>query len=384
MTQTPAGEFFVYVGTYTTRESKGIYLARFDAASGNLEMLGLAAELPNPTYLAIHPNGRFLYAASRILEPGGMSEACVNAFAINRQTGRLTFLNRQSSGGVSPCYVSLDSAGRCALVANYVSGTVAVLPIQSDGRVGEPNDVIQHHGSGANPKRQETPHAHSITPSPDDRFALAADLGADRIMIYRLDAAKARITPNDPPSVAAKPGAGPRHLAFHPSQPLVYVVNELAGTVTVFHRDASRGALREAQTLSTLPPNFSGANLGADVHAAPSGRFLYASNRGHDSIAIYRIAEAAGTLTLIGHQPTLGKSPRTFTLDPSGNWLFVANAGPLEGAPLPPEQLDPSDENVAVFQVDTATGRMSPAGRALPVSVPTCVKLLPLEGNARR
>jgi len=377
MTEARLKEFFVYIGAYTSRQSKGIYLGRFDAASGTLEMIGLAAELPDPTFIAIHPNGRFLYTVSKIAGSGGGHEEYLNAFAIHRETGRLTFLNRQPSGGASPCHVSLDSGGRCALVANYGSGTSAIFPIGNDGRLGEARDVIQHHGSSVVPKRQEGPHAHSITPSPDDRFALAADLGTDRIIVYRLDAAKARITPNDPPWVALKPSSGPRHLAFHPRQPLVYVINELASTMTVLDWDPSRGVLHEAQTLSTLPPDFHGTSWCADVHAAPSGRFLYGSNRGHDSITIYRIEEPAGTLSVVGYQPVLGKWPRNFTLDPSGDWLLAANAGTGEGRPLPPEQLDPGDENVVVFRVDPATGRLSPTGHSIPVSVPVCVKLLP-------
>jgi 6-phosphogluconolactonase len=374
----PRGEeFFVYIGTYTSRGSKGIHLARFNAGSGRLEMIGLAAELPDPSYLAIHPSGRFLYCVSRSNEPSGRREAYVNVFAIERQTGRLTFLNRQPSGGVGPCFVSLDSAGRCALVANYGSGTAAIFPVGNDGRLGEATDVIQHHGSSIIPKRQEGPHAHSITPSPDDRFALAADLGTDRIIVYRLDAAKARMTLNDPPSVALKPGSGPRHLAFHPRQPLVYVINELASTMTAFDWNSSRGALREVQTVSTLPPDFHGTNSCADVHAAPSGRFLYGSNRGHDSVTIYRIADTDGTLSVVSYQPVLGKWPRNFTLDPSGRWLLAANAGMGEGGPLPPEQLNPRDENITVFRVDAVTGRLSPTGHSIPVSVPVCVKLLP-------
>ena len=357
-----AGEFFVYVGTYTARGSRGMYLCRFDAATGKLGAADLAAELPNPTFLAIHPQGRFLYSVSEVRDAGGRHGGGVSAFAIAPGTGRLTLLNRQPSRGAGPCHISVEATGRCALVANYASGSVAMLPIRNDGRLGEATDAVQHQGSSVHPERQAGPHAHSITPSPDNRFGLAADLGLDRVMIYRLDLSAGRLRPNDPSSAAVKPGAGPRHLAFHPDRPLVYLINELANTVIAFNWDASRGALREMQTISTLPSDFRGASYCADVHAAPSGRFLYGSNRGHDSIAIFRIDEPQGTLSLVGHQPTLGKWPRNFAIDPSGAWLLVANQ---------------ESDSIVVFRIDPTAGRLSPTGYAAAVSMPVCLQLLP-------
>jgi 6-phosphogluconolactonase len=318
--------------------------------------------MANPTFLALHPNGQFLYAVSEIRDASGRHGGFVNAFAISPQTGHLRFLNRQSSQGAGPCHLSVDRTGRVALAANYVSGSAAVLPIGGDGRLGEASDKVQHHGSSVHPRRQESPHAHSITPSPDNRFALVADLGLDRIMVYRLDLSAGRLTPNDPPWGAVAPGAGPRHLAFHPLRPLVYVVNELGNTVTAFAWEALRGALRETQTISTLPPEFHDESSGADVHIAPSGRFLYASNRGHDSIAIFSIDRATGLLSAVAHQPTLGKCPRNFVMDSTGRWLLAANQ---------------ETDSVVVFRIEAKSGKLSSMGPAANVSMPVCLRILP-------
>lgn len=351
----PATRFLMYAGTYTARGSKGICLYGFDAADGELKPLGLAAETHNPAFLALHPQGRFLYAVGEM--PGGF----VNAFAIAPRTGKLTFLNRQSSHGAGPCHVSVDRSGRFVLVANYGSGTLAVLPIRDDGQVGEATDVVQHLGTSSDPAQPGSPHAHSITPSPDNRFALAADLGLDRIFVYRLDLAAGRLLPNDPPWASVKPGAGPRHLAFHPKRPLVCVINELDNTMMVFNWNARSGTLKEVQTISTLPADFHGKSACADVHVTPSGRFLYGSNRGHDSIAIYAIDESAGTLSLVGHQPTMGKWPRNFAIDPTGAWLLAANQ---------------ESDSIVLFRIEPATGRLSPTGQTAAVSMPACLKFL--------
>ncbi|MGD0999446.1 MAG: lactonase family protein [Candidatus Brocadiia bacterium] len=358
----PTGKSYVYAGTYTAKTAKGICFSRFDEAAGILEPFVLAAEMPNPTFLTIHPNGQFLYAVSEVRDSTGRHGGSVNAFAISPGTGQLRFLNRQSSEGAGPCHLSVDRTGRVVLVANYASGSAAVLPVGGDGCLGAASDKVQHHGSSVHPQRQEGPHAHSITPSPDNRFALVADLGLDRIMVYRLDASAGRLTPNDPPWAAVKPGAGPRHLAFHPVLPLVYLVTELGNTVTAFAWDALRGALREAQTISTLPPDFHDTSYGADVHIAPSGRFLYASNRGHDSIAIFSVDQSTGLLSAVGHQPTLGKWPRNFVIDSTGAWLLAANQ---EG------------DSVVVFRIEAETGKLASVGHAADVSMPVCLKLLP-------
>jgi 6-phosphogluconolactonase len=356
------GKSYVYAGTYTGKGAKGIYLSRFDAAAGTLEPFVPVAEMANPTFLTLHPNGQFLYAVSEMRDASGRHGGAVNAFAIAPKTGQLKFLNRQPSQGAGPCHVSGDRAGKVVLVANYSSGSAAVLPLRSDGSLGEPSDKVQHHGSSVHPQRQEGPHAHSITPSPDDRFALVADLGLDRVMVYRLDSSAGRLTPNDPPWGTVAPGQGPRHLAFHPALPLVYVANELGNTVTAFAWDAARGAMKETQTISMLPPDFHEESTAADVHILPSGRFLYASNRGHDSIAIFSIDPATGLLSAVGHESTRGKCPRNFVIDSAGKWLLAANQ---------------DSDSVVVFRIDAESGKLSPVGRAADVSMPVCLKIHP-------
>jgi 6-phosphogluconolactonase (cycloisomerase 2 family) len=353
-----AAQFLMYVGTYTGKGSKGIYLYRFDAASGELQAVGVAAELGNPTFLAIHPQRRFLYAV------GEARGGSVNAFAITPKTGELTFLNRQSSRGAGPCHVSVDRTGRFVLVANYLSASVAILPIRDDGSVGEATDMVQHPGPISDRQQPGSPHAHSITLSPDNRFALVADLGLDRVIVYRLDLAAGRLLPNDPPWAALKTGAGPRHLDFHPTRPFVYVINELDSTMTAFVWNAPTGALQALQTASTLPADFRGNNTCADVHVSPSGRFLYGSNRGHDSIAIFAVNESDGAFSLIGHEPTQGKCPRNFAIDPTRAWLLAANQ---------------DSDSIVVFRIDPVTGRLSPTGQAAAVSMPVCLKFLASE-----
>jgi 6-phosphogluconolactonase len=278
-------------------------------------------------------------------------------------------MNSQPSQGVGPCHVSVDRSGRVALVANYASGSVGVLPIEADGRLGPATAAVQHRGSSVNPERQTGPHAHSITPAPDNRFVLAADLGLDRIMVYRLQAADGRLIPNDPPWAAVKPGAGPRHLAFHPTRPLVYVINELDSTLVTFAWDARRGTLRELQTVSTLPADYRGASFPAEVRVDAAGRFLYGSNRGHDSIAVFRIEESTGLLSAIAYESTLGAHPRHFTLHPSGQWLLVANQ---------------DSDSIIVFRRNPATGQLALAGRSDAVSMPVCLRFSPDLNRRRR
>jgi 6-phosphogluconolactonase len=352
----------VYIGTYTDGRRDGIYVFRGNAASGALTPLTQVAAGDNPSFLAADPKGRHLYAVNEIGEFGGKPGGAVTAFSVNGQTGALTRLNQQWSGGAGPCYVSVDPAGRHVLVANYGSGSVAVLPIEKDGRLGEATAVVQHRGSGGDPQRQEAPHAHSILASPDGRFVFAADLGLDRILIYRLDDGKGTLEPNDPPAARVKAKAGPRHFAFHPAGRWAYVINELDSTVTAFAFDAGRGELRELQTLSTLPDGFRGNNSCADLHVAPSGRFLYGSNRGHDSIALFEIDAATGRLKAAGHEPTQGKTPRNFALDPVGAFLYAANQ---------------DSDSVVTFRVDARTGRLAATGQVTRVPRPVCVAFLP-------
>lgn len=356
------GRFLVYIGTYTGGESKGIYAWRFDAGSGVAAPLGLAAETVNPAFLAVHPSNRYLYAVSEISGRGGKPEGAVSAFAIDAASGKLTLLNQVSSRGAGPAFVAVDHTGRDLLVANYGGGSVAVCPIHSDGRLGEATAFVQHTGSSVNPQRQREPHAHSINVSPDNRFAIVADLGLDKLLVYRFDAASGSLAPNDPPFAAVKPGSGPRHFTFHPNGKFAYVINELASTVTAFSYDAARGALTALQTVSTLPKDFTGSSTTAEVQVDPAGKFLYGSNRGHDSIAVFAIDPAKGTLTPVERVSTQGKTPRNFRIDPTGSYLFAANQ---------------ASGNVVIFRIDAKTGRLTPTGQVLSVPSPVCVKFVP-------
>jgi len=352
----------IYFGTYTGPKSKGIYVSRFDPATGKLGPPELAAQTVNPSFLAVHPHRRFLYAVGETSDFGGKREGAVKAFSIGEESGQLTLLNHQSSGGAGPCHLAVDHSGKCLLVANYGSGSIAALPIQSDGSLAEPSATIQHRGSSVNPQRQAGPHAHFITPDPDNRFALACDLGLDQVLVYRLDAPKAALAANDPPFTAVKPGAGPRHLAFHPSGRFTFLINEMGSTITVFAYDAQGGVLKELQTISTLPDGFAGKSTCAGVQVHPSGKFIYGSNRGHDSIAVFAFDIAGRRLTCVEHQSTQGKTPRHFAIDPAGRWLLAENQG---------------SDNVVLFRVDTATGRLSPTGHLVEVPTPVCAIFVP-------
>jgi len=348
----------VYFGTYTRGEnsSKGIYRSTLDLKTGKLSAPVLAAEARNPSFIELHPNGKFLYAVS---ESGGAGS--VSAYAIDRDAGDLKFLNQQPSGGAGPCHVSIDHAGRNVLVANYGSGSASVIPIKLNGRLAEPTGFVQHAGSSVNPSRQKGPHAHSINVSPDDRFAFVADLGIDKIMIYRLDTEKGTIIANSPAFAKLKPGAGPRHFAFAPNGKYAYVINELDCTVSAFAYESASGALTEIQTVTTLPNGFDGSNSCAEVRVHPSGKFVYGSNRGHDSIVVYRIDLAQGTLTFVEHERTDIKTPRNFNIDPTGKFCLVANQG---------------GDSVVVFRLDQKTGALEPTGHKIFVAKPVCVRFL--------
>lgn len=354
-----AAELLVYFGTYTGSRSlsKGIYVSRFDTATGKLSEPNLAAETANPSFVALHPNRRFLYAVSE--GSSGPRGGAVSAFAIDPKTGRLNFLNKVSSEGGGPCHLNVDKTGKNVVVVNYGTGSTAVLPIDPDGKLKEASSVIQHKGSSADKKRQEGPHAHSVNFSPDNRFAIVADLGLDQVLVYKFDAAKGAITPNDPPYASVAPKSGPRHFAFHPNGKFAYVINEMGNTVTAFTWDAHRGVLTEIQTIGTLPAGFTGSSDTAEVQVHPNGKFLYGSNRGHDSIAVFSIDPKKGTLTPIEHVSTQGKIPRNFGIDPTGSFLLAANQ---------------DSNNVVVFRIDAKTGRLTPTGQVLQVGRPVCVK----------
>jgi 6-phosphogluconolactonase len=349
---------WVYVGTYTGPQSKGIYAMRFDPASGSLSQPQLAAEVESPSFIAIHPTQKFLYAVS---EAGGKDGGPVSAYAIDAAAGKLTLLNQQTSGGAGPCYVATDPSGRVALVANYAGGSFESLPIAEDGKLGPPASFIQDRGEVADPKRQGGPHGHSLNPDPAGRFAFGCDLGLDKVFIFRIDPATAKLSENDPAFAKVAPRSGPRHFVFHPSGKFAYVINEIASTVTAFAYDPERGALSEIQTMSTLPADFHGNNSTAEVQVHPSGKFLYGSNRGHNSIAVFAIDEASGKLTASGHQPVEGKTPRNFRPDPSGKYLFVANQ---------------DSDNIVLFKIDEQTGGLTPTGTSVSLSKPVCVKFV--------
>ena len=317
----------VYIGTYTGAKSQGIYVCQFDSATGRLSAPELAVATPNPSFLAIHPNRQFLYAVSEKSDPAGKRVGAVSAFSLDGKTGKLTLLNQQSSGGIGPCHLSVDQTGKCLLVANYGSGSIAALPIRADGTLGEPSAIIQHQGSSVNPQRQSGPHAHFITPDPANRFALACDLGLDKVLVYRLEPAQAKLTANDPPFASIKPGSGPRHLAFDPSGRFAFLLNEMGWTLTAFAYDGKRGTLKELQTISTLPEGFAGNNTSAEVQVHPSGKFVYCSNRGHNSIAVFAFDSGSAKLTFVEHQATQGKTPRYFAIDPTGRLAAGRESG---------------------------------------------------------
>ncbi len=347
----------VYIGTYTGAKSKGIYCTRFDAATGKLTPPELAAETKNPSFLAVHPNGRFLYAVGELSGSNGLRAGAVSAFRIDAKTGKLTLLNRQPSGGTGPCHLSVDQSGKCVLAANYGSGSVVALPLQKDGSLEKAVCAIQHHGSSVNPQRQAGPHAHFIIPDPAERFALACDLGLDQVLVYRFDPAGCTLSANEPPAVSIKPGSGPRHLAFHPKGRLAYLISEISSTFTGFTYNEKLGVLEEFQTVSTLPPDFKGKSAGAEIQIHPSGKFLYGSNRGHDSIVVFAIDQKSGKLTYVEHQSSQGKIPRHFLFDPSGKWLLVENQ---------------DSSNVVVFRVAAKTGRLTPTTEVVEVGSPVC------------
>lgn len=353
---------WVFVGTSTAGGSQGIYRFRFDPETGGVEGFCLAAEAANPTFLAIHPNGRFLYAVNAVADFRGERTGAVSAFALDAATGELKLLNQQPSAGPGPCHLVVDRTGRHLLVANYVGGSVASLPLETDGTLGPPRSVFQHKGSSVNPERQEGPHAHSINLDAGNRFALVADLGLDRVLIYRFDAEAGTLEPHNPPFVALKPGAGPRHLAFHPSGRFAYVINELDSTVTAFSYDGEAGRLTEIQNIPTLPEGFSAENYPSEVLAHPNGYLLYGSNRGHDSLATYRIDPETGCLTLIAYQPSGGGWPRNFNFDSSGRWMIVGNQ---------------NSDNLLVFRVDPESGLLAQVGPTLAAPAAICFKLLP-------
>jgi len=357
-------DMLLYVGTYTSGPSKseGIYLYRFDGRNGRITPHKVVKGVEEPSFLAIDRRQKFLYAVNETLDYQGQKSGAVSAFAIDPRTGSLSFLNKQPSMGGAPCHISISNDGRYALVANYIGGNVAVLPIEESGSLGRSVDVRQHEGKGPK-KQQEAPHAHSVLLDDKNRFAFVNDLGTDKIVIYEFDRNTGNLSPNlSQPFYKARPGAGPRHFKIHPNGRFAFTVNELDMTVTSLNFDAKLGKLSEVQTLSTLPTSYAGPNSCADLHISPDGNFLYASNRGHDSIVSYRIDPKTGSLQLIEHVPTGGKTPRNFTIDPTGSHLLAANQG---------------SDSVVVFGIDKSTGKLSATGQNVSVPSPVCLIMIP-------
>jgi len=356
----------VYVGIFKRETSKGIYAWRFDANSGRTDSLGLVADVMRPVFIALHPNRRYLYAVSRPTAVDRQNVGVLLAYAIDPKTAMLTVLNSFPTRGIDPAYLAVDQSGRNLLVANYGSneghGCIAVFPIKQDGSLSDASDFINFSGASVHPQRQLGPHSHAINVSPDNRFVFVADLGLDRIFVYHFDAEKGKLTPNDPPFAKLQPGAGPRHFVFHPNGKFFYVVNEINSTLTTFTYAA--GSLREVQTVSTLPPDFTGSSTAATLQVHPNGKFLYVSNRGADNIAVYSIDPSAGTVTLIEFVSTEGKTPGSFSIDPSGSWLVAANQ---------------SSDSLVLFQLDRQTGKLSATGRSFQVGTPSCVRFLSLQ-----
>ncbi len=357
-----ADKLQVYVGTYTSGKSKGIYLMELDLSTGALSAPELAAEVSNPSFLAIHPSRKFLYAVGEMNTFDGKKSGAVSAFAIDPKTGKLTLLNQQASQGGGPCHLVTDKHGRHVLVANYGGGSVAALPIQEDGKLGAATGFVQHKGSSVNPRRQEGPHAHSINLDAANRFAVVADLGLDQLLVYRFDPTKGTLTANEPPSASVAAGSGPRHFAFHPTVKYAFAINELTSTLTAFSYDSQKGVLKQLQTLSTLPQDFKGNNSTAEVQVHPSGKFVYGSNRGHDSIAIFAFDPETGKMTAAGHESTQGKTPRNFALDPTGTYLLAENQ---------------ASDSIVVFRIDSKTGALKATGHKVEIPSPVCVRMIP-------
>ncbi|MFO0879198.1 MAG: lactonase family protein [Gemmataceae bacterium] len=356
------GKLTVYVGTYTRgTKSEGIYRMELDLASGKLSEPVVAGKTDNPSFLAIHPTGKFLYACGEIADFPGKKKGvgAINAFAIDAK-GDLTLLNQQSSEGAGPCHVVLDRAGKYAFCANYGGGNAAALPIGADGKLGPASGFVQHKGSSVDKGRQEAPHAHSINLDPTNRHVFVADLGLDKVLIYQFDPEKGTLTANDPPHVEVAPGAGPRHFAFHPSGKYAYVINEMNMTVSALAYDPTSGKLEVIQSVPTVEKKQKGDST-AEVVVHPSGKFVYGSNRGANSIAVFQVDEKTGKLTPSGRQGKGIKTPRNFAVDPTGRYCLVANQ---DGG------------SVIVFRIDPKTGALTPTEHRAEIPAPVCVRMI--------
>lgn len=355
-----AGDILVFVGTYTRSGSEGVYLYEMDAGTGALRLVTAAPRVESPSYLAIAADGRHVYTVSEVEEFAGRRSGAVSAFAFDPARRAFTLINQQPSEGNGPCHIAVEPTGRYALVANYGGGSVAMLPIGSGGGLDPATAFVQHAEADADPQQPTKARAHSMFIDPSGALVFCADLGLDRIFCYRMDLEQGRLLPHDPPHTDLAPGSGPRHLAFHPSGRYLYAITELGNTVVTFAYDAAAGRLRQVQTVSTLPPGYTGKSYCADVHVSADGRFLYGSNRGHESIAVFGIDGATGQLALLGLTPCGGEHPRSFGIDPTGRFLLVANG---------------HSDNIVVFRRDAVSGALTPAGQEVRLAAPVCVKM---------
>ena len=346
------------VGTYTSGKSEGIYVFDFDPKTGDHKLLS-TVKASNPSYLAVAPNQKMVYAVTEDAEvTKSGTGGGVSAFSFDQSTGKLTPVNEQFSGGKHPCYVAVDKSGKWVFAGNYSSGNVGLFKVKSDGSLDTVKQVVQHSGSGPNKDRQEAPHVHSTVLSPDNKYLMVPDLGIDKVMIYRFDQSKGLLTPSTQQFAASAPGSGPRHFDFHPNAKYAYLMEEMTGTVVVYKYQ--NGSLQKIQRLNALPKDFSGEIGSADIHVSPDGKFLYCSNRGSsNSISVFKINPGTGMITLVGHQSTLGKTPRNFNFDPSGNFLLVANQ---------------NSDDIIVFNIDKKTGMLQDSGKKISVPNPVCIK----------
>lgn len=357
---TEEGDRMLYIGTYTDGgRSKGIYLMRMSRRTGAMSIVGVAAETTNPSFVALSPDGTSAFAVNEVGDVDGHPAGAVSAFGRDSASGTLQLLASAPTNGAAPCYASTDRSGRFLFVANYGGGSVAMFPILASGAIGAMAGFIQHHGHGPDAERQEGPHAHCVIPDPSNRFVLVADLGLDRIMVYRFDAAAGKLNTSTAAQGILAPGSGPRHLAFHPGGRVLYVTNELSSTVTAFRYDPDTGSLTELQTIAAVNEPTAVRNAPADIHLHPSGRFLYMSNRGHNSIAVFAIDPGTAKLTAVQLAPTEGDWPRNFAIDPSGDFLIVANQ---------------RSDSIHSFRVDATTGRLTSTGQRVSLPAPVCVR----------
>lgn len=358
-----AADMYVYFGTRGSGPDRGFSLSHFDTDTGRLTKPKFLVAAVSPAFFIIHPDGKYLYTCNSTNRFEGKPEGSVSVYAIDPKTGRLTLLNSKPSGGADPTYITIDQTEHYAFVANYQGGNVAVLAINPDHSLGDRTGFAQHAGSSVDPVRQTKPYCHSIIVDPSNRFVLVADLGLDKVFVYRFNEKNGSLTPNDPPFVTVKPGSGPRHIKFHPNGRWVYLIKEMGGAVTGFNWDATKGTLSEFQTISTLPDGFTGTNTCAELVIHPNGRFLYGTNRGHDSIAVFAIDPATGKLTLVERVSSQGKWPRNFTFDPTGKWILCSNH---------------NSDNAVVFRVDGTTGKLTQVGQPVAVPYPFCERFLPV------